>query len=71
MQRKFWGWFYFRYFGLFKARDQSQSSIDLPRGCVNVFMQSALYHLRNMHPATNWTVIIICCVTVHLAVCYA
>jgi len=35
MQRKVLGWFYFRYFGFFMARDQSRPSVDPPRGCVN------------------------------------
>jgi len=34
------GWFYFRYFGFFIAREQSRLSVDPPRGCVNEFLQA-------------------------------
>jgi len=34
------GWFYFRYFGFFMAHDQSQPSVNPPRGCVVEFLQA-------------------------------
>jgi len=52
MQRKVLGWFYFRYFGFFMARDQSRPFVDPPRGCVNEFLQ-ARQPLPLTHPVTH------------------
>jgi len=39
-QREVVEWVYFRYLDLYTARDQSQTSTEPPRDCVNVFLRA-------------------------------